>query len=339
MKKGIVLSMGDDVFTENPRISVHHRLTLDGAQAWVLTIKRVNLNDTGSYMCSLNTPWKMRKFYYLAVVVPPSIQDSNTSSDTEVQEGLEVRLRCGASGNPQPVYRWQREDSRMIDSYGKAVSGSQLIIPHALRHHAGAYLCIASNGVPPSVSKRILLSVKFQPVTHTPTPRLWVHVGDTITLSCIVDAYPRPSFVWVREHAHTAHATPTQRFPYHLHHAHAKRGSTLGEVNATRWVVNTTLRQVRPQDFGRHLCIANNSEGVAQTTVSLYPNSSIVTQQESVCREPWRGEGVGRCLVEEKRDRTESSGSELRLCVLKPDRCVASRPGTHTQDRPTDSSG
>lgn len=68
MKEGIVFAMGDDVFTENPRISVHHSLTLDGAQAWVLTIKNVNLNDTGTYMCSLNTQRRMRKYYSLTVV-------------------------------------------------------------------------------------------------------------------------------------------------------------------------------------------------------------------------------------------------------------------------------
>lgn len=33
------------------------------------------------------------------------------------------------------------------------------MLRHASRHHHGAYLCIASNGVPPTVSKRIIIFV------------------------------------------------------------------------------------------------------------------------------------------------------------------------------------
>lgn len=68
MKKGIVFAMGDDLFTENPRISVHHSLTLAGDEAWILTIKDVTEADAGNYMCSLNTPKSLRKFYKLTVV-------------------------------------------------------------------------------------------------------------------------------------------------------------------------------------------------------------------------------------------------------------------------------
>jgi len=40
-----------------------------------------------------------------------------------------------------------------------SIEGTDLVIPNVRRHHMGAYLCIASNGVPPSVSKRITLVV------------------------------------------------------------------------------------------------------------------------------------------------------------------------------------
>ncbi|XP_042224415.1 neuronal growth regulator 1-like [Homarus americanus] len=130
MKKGIVFAMGDDVFTENPRITVHHSFKVNGEQAWILTIKNVQMNDAGRYMCSLNTAVSLRKFYRLSVVVPPKIIDSNTSQDTEVKEGEEVRLICGATGTPQPTYKWRREDSKLIDVSGNTdllVDGSELL--------------------------------------------------------------------------------------------------------------------------------------------------------------------------------------------------------------------
>lgn len=68
MKKGIVFAMGDDLFTENPRIAVHHSLTLAGDEAWILTIKDVTEADAGKYMCSLSTPVSLRRYYRLTVV-------------------------------------------------------------------------------------------------------------------------------------------------------------------------------------------------------------------------------------------------------------------------------
>lgn len=68
MKKGIVFAMGEDVFTENPRVSVHHSFSRGRGNAWILTIKDVTEADAGVYMCSLNTPGKLRKLYTLTVV-------------------------------------------------------------------------------------------------------------------------------------------------------------------------------------------------------------------------------------------------------------------------------
>lgn len=47
--------------------------------------------------------------------------------------------------------------------------GPTLPITRVDRTHMGAYLCIASNGVPPSVSKRITLIVHCKYSTHTHT--------------------------------------------------------------------------------------------------------------------------------------------------------------------------
>lgn len=42
------------------------------------------------------------------------------------------------------------------------LDGSTLGLRQVSRTHMGAYLCIASNGVPPSVSKRITLDVECE---------------------------------------------------------------------------------------------------------------------------------------------------------------------------------
>ncbi|KAA0203064.1 hypothetical protein HAZT_HAZT008003, partial [Hyalella azteca] len=63
----------------------------------------------------------------------------------------------------------------------------------------GAYLCIASNGVPPSVSKRITLEVQFPPQIHVPNQLVGVPTGDNVTIDCHVEAFPQVISYWVRD--------------------------------------------------------------------------------------------------------------------------------------------
>jgi len=44
------------------------------------------------------------------------------------------------------------------------LDGAELHLVGVLRHQMAAYLCIASNGIPPSVSKRIRLSVQCKSI-------------------------------------------------------------------------------------------------------------------------------------------------------------------------------
>ncbi|KAK6624721.1 hypothetical protein RUM44_011580 [Polyplax serrata] len=95
--------------------------------------------------------------------VPPNIDDSLSSSDVIVREGANVTLMCHASGSPAPSVKWKRDDGAKIN-INKSLSvmeweGGVLELSRISRLDLGAYLCIASNGVPPTVSKRIKVSV------------------------------------------------------------------------------------------------------------------------------------------------------------------------------------
>lgn len=118
--------------------------------------------------------------------VPPDIIDYETSADLIVDEGQNVNLTCTAIGLPEPTIEWKREgnlpimqsdsdESKLAEHIQEqyalwtaflfavySVKGPQLIIRNVKRHQMGAYLCIASNGVPPSVSKRIILKVNCE---------------------------------------------------------------------------------------------------------------------------------------------------------------------------------
>lgn len=131
---------------------------------------------------------------FLEVVIPPDIIYEETSGDMMVPEGGSAKLVCKARGHPKPRIMWKREDGADIISResqtmnsggggsnsgggGTASAGgsasmnrnrserfasieSEILNLHKVtRSEMGAYLCIAGNGVPPSVSKRMMLHV------------------------------------------------------------------------------------------------------------------------------------------------------------------------------------
>ena len=101
-------------------------------------------------------------------MIPPDIINEETSGDMMVPEGGSAKLMCKARGHPKPKIVWKREDGGYIvtrtHATGKlekvpSVDGEVLTLTKVTRSEMGAYLCIAANGVPPSISKRMSLHV------------------------------------------------------------------------------------------------------------------------------------------------------------------------------------
>lgn len=85
-----------------------------------------------------------------------------------------MSLECNADGYPIPVIKWRREDGRKIKIMNKTgrmkkvdrYIGSKLTIHDVQTEDMGSYLCMADNGVPPIVSKRIFLYVQCKSLTE-----------------------------------------------------------------------------------------------------------------------------------------------------------------------------
>ena len=153
-----ILTIHNSIITRNQRVSLSHR----EHKEWKLHIADVKEEDRGWYMCQVNTDPMRSRRGYLEVHVPPSIIDSKTTNDLIVREKERVNLTCEARGFPQPQILWRREDGADILSGVSSVSGPSLVLDSVAQQHIGSYLCIASNGVPPSISKRVDLRVQCE---------------------------------------------------------------------------------------------------------------------------------------------------------------------------------
>ncbi|XP_046433515.1 lachesin-like [Neodiprion fabricii] len=264
-----IQAIHDHVITHNPRISVSH----GDHSTWSLHIKGVQMEDAGLYMCQVNTDPMKSQTGRLNIVVPPDFVPEETSGDVMVGEGGQVKLTCRARGTPAPRVIWRREDGRDIilreptpggipiqKTRNMPVSqyeGEILKLSKVSRAEMGAYLCIASNGVPPTVSKRVIINVHFPPVIHVPNQLVGAPLGTDVVLECFVEASPKSINYWIKDNG--AMIISSNR------HDVQTVAKSAFEIRMT-----LTVRSFHHQDVGSYRCVAKNSLGEVESSIRLY---------------------------------------------------------------------
>lgn len=255
-----IQAIHDHVITHNPRVSVSH----SDHTTWNLHIRSVQEEDRGQYMCQINTDPMKSQMGHLDVVVPPDFINEETSSDMMVPEGGTAKLTCRARGYPQPHVLWRREDNAEIVVKENGVKtkvssyqGEILKLTKITRSEMGAYLCIASNGIPPSVSKRILVNVHFHPVIQVPNQLVGAPTGTDVTLECYVEASPRSINYWVRDSGEMVISSDKYEVQ-----------TVTRSLFEVRMIL--IIRGFQKSDVGSYRCIAKNSLGEVDSNIRLY---------------------------------------------------------------------
>ncbi|XP_078379220.1 uncharacterized protein LOC144662310 isoform X2 [Oculina patagonica] len=218
-----------------------------------------------------------------------------------VNENEAASFQCSASGNPQPVLAWSRNDS-VIHQSTAVISAGKITWRVATGKDSGLYQCTARN-ILGEARGFARLTVNVRPhVTLHPGP-VYVKEGAKVTLPmCHVTGYPQPGVTWSR---------PLGKLPQASVYSNHGNRSTL------------EVRNVQSDDSGEYICTASNLLGtVARRTflvvvklpkftvrppakVSVYPGDSL-TLNCSATGEPqpvisWKRHGsqlpVGRSHV------------------------------------------
>ncbi|XP_068217837.1 uncharacterized protein [Palaemon carinicauda] len=136
------------------------------------------------------------------------------------------------------------------------VAGGNLTLENVSRNQMGAYLCIASNKVPPSVSKRIIVNVNFSPVVKVDNQLIGAPLGTAVTVECKVEAFPKAVNYWERENGEMM--------------LNNKKYELLEMLDAYRVTMQLTIRNFTREDEGKYRCISTNSLGKAETSIRIY---------------------------------------------------------------------
>ncbi|EEC18113.1 lachesin, putative, partial [Ixodes scapularis] len=251
-----ILTIHKSVITQNYRV---HLSPSD--RSWLLVIDGVTEADRGGYMCQVNTVPMRSQVGYLDVLVPPDIVGSESSSDVLVREGSNVTLVCRAKGYPAPRITWRREDGQSIavgnwQQQAAASDSDELSVTKVSRLHMGPYLCIASNGVPSPVSRRILVQVHFPPMIWIPNQLIGAPLGGEVMMDCNTEAFPMSINYWTLEGGDLI--------------ADSSKYSLIRIENVYKVHMRLRIRRIVPEDFGAYSCFAKNSLGSTEGSIRLY---------------------------------------------------------------------
>jgi len=222
-----VLAIGDYKVTNDERIKLVHGYVTD----WSLSIQPVNEEDSGEYICQINTEPQMVTRINLQVLLPPKIvEEKSTISPEPIREGDTLVLYCHTEGIPKPKVSWyfrkrhhSHSNSATLNSdrsvaqqqqqqNGKQSAslpsphheqvlqeGDTLIIKNVSRYYSGVFECIANNSVPPAASRKIKVSVEFAPELRVQQEKVEQIVGQDARFECRIKANPLVNHYWMKD--------------------------------------------------------------------------------------------------------------------------------------------
>ncbi|XP_011692202.1 PREDICTED: lachesin-like isoform X2 [Wasmannia auropunctata] len=280
-----ILAIHTHLVAHNSRLSVTH----NGHNTWKLHVTNVQPNDSGTYMCQVNTDPMRSQTGYMKVVIPPDIMDLDNSADMlTAKENGDLLLRCLATGNPEPTVIWRREDGRNITlrtengvKRRRTFEGEQLHLRGIQRQEMGSYLCIASNGVPPSVSKRYYVNVRFKPLIKVTNQLVAAPVNSDVVLQCYVESSPKALNTWYRNNG----VKLLQNEKYDISEV---------TINDYAYQLNLTVRHLDKSDFGTYTCSAENAFGKTEGSIRLQelqifkPTTASTRNTEIIEKHIWR---------------------------------------------------
>ncbi|XP_019639089.1 PREDICTED: hemicentin-1-like [Branchiostoma belcheri] len=262
----VVISTGHAVFQSYRQ---RHRIVGDSSNGeYNLQISRLKLEDSGKYKCSTASVPTAEEAV-LTVVVPMAGPPEIIGAELPLTAGHQLVLRCRSrGGHPPPRLVWYngtREfgSTKAAEDTEDGQQSLELFSPRVSKWDNGAnFTCIADQGFPhlvkPTGTSRIL-RVNYPPIVSVPSPSVHVREGQTVNLTCYVDANPRATVKWRR----------------------------LGDIlpPKSRQIEKTlNLQQVSRQDRGVYQCEAKNRilpDGLGTVTLEVFYPPSITNTLDS----------------------------------------------------------
>ncbi|XP_064102691.1 contactin-4-like [Macrobrachium nipponense] len=179
--------------------------------------------------------------------------------------------------------------------------GEVLRLSKVSRMDMGAYLCIASNGHPPTVSKRMLVSVDFPPMLWIPHQLIAAGRGSTVVLECFTEAHPTSLNYWTRGDGNMIYDSDKYTIENRVGNPEYKIHMLL------------TVKYLTSDDFGTYRCVAKNPRGETDGTIKVYDSGPPMTTNVPLTTEVELFENINNQVWDKPTPRTRKKPNSLPI--------------------------
>ncbi|XP_018081999.1 basement membrane-specific heparan sulfate proteoglycan core protein isoform X11 [Xenopus laevis] len=230
----------------------HNRKLPDRAMDFngILTIRRVQPEDAGIYVCTGSNMYDMDEGNATLYVQAGTTTSPNAAAEPRqltVQRGQSAEFHCTATGNPTPTVEWTGGPNGGLSSRA-IVQGGILRFQSVEPSDEGQYTCRVQNSVGQHFA-RVNLRVHSGslPEVQVSPERTEVREGDTVRLYCRAGGTPTATISWKKEGGDLPSQARTERTDI----------STL------------VIPSISAADGGTYLCVGTSSAGSSQARIEV----------------------------------------------------------------------
>ncbi|XP_021350944.1 leucine-rich repeats and immunoglobulin-like domains protein 2 [Mizuhopecten yessoensis] len=167
-----------------------------------LHLTRIQDSDMGLYQCIISNEFGSAYSNKSDIRVHVFPKFVKTPIDVTVKAGHTARLQCAATGQPNPIIKWNKDGDDFPAARERRVhvmtADDVFFIVEVNRKDEGVYSCTAKNAAG-MISANATLRVLESPTFVKPMETMKVtSVGDTAVLECMAAGSPAPSLSWLK---------------------------------------------------------------------------------------------------------------------------------------------
>ncbi|KAH7636186.1 mdscam3 [Dermatophagoides farinae] len=233
-----------------------------------LAFESVQPDHRGNYTCvASNGAGSSSHSATMVIHVPPRWRIEPT--DVTVVKGRNAIIDCDTDAYPEPVITWSRAEGldinnelpsnfKPINSNGhyRSYENGSLVIHNSHKSDTGYYMCAASNGIGPGISKVIKITVNVAATFETKFRTETVHRGLEARIKCSANGDKPVTISWFKD---KAPLMTTEDGRYDLIETIMNEG-----IKSELLIRNADRR-----DGGLYTCLASNSFGHDDTNIQL----------------------------------------------------------------------
>ncbi|KAM7006653.1 neural cell adhesion molecule L1-like protein isoform 3-T3 [Tautogolabrus adspersus] len=217
----------------------------------LLIVQRVELEDSGKYMCKAKNAHGEAVHYFTVTVEGPPEWVFEPESQLRMI-GSDVLIKCSASGTPLPTVIWRVNGVPLQDvpAANRKVLDDTIVLHNAKASDSAVYQCEVSNRHGTLLSNANIMIMNVPPVILTKEGEDYSAVeGKGAMMHCKVFSSPPSTITWSKDDSSEPLEGP--RFTVH------DNGSL-------------EILSVEKEDNGQYTCVAKNTEGLSAIEAMLY---------------------------------------------------------------------